>query len=829
MRKIGTVRVVQGREVEVTKLYMYVSNSDFQVEYKSGKNRRREEMAFFDEMLLILGYCQRLGEKYEGNGYFLLPLSKENIILNLARLNKVSPLIARKELKEFLAAYKDDIEIRKYEYTYSTGYYNIYYHRNVRKKCYLSDQEFFGETEEGVILGEELVKKADEVYKGYQPDCEQIYRELIEKINTVKDLIFLALLKQILWSNCQGTPAQIRYISSSFGRIGIFTFNLKKFMMELDIDKGLIDGLFEFGSKFTEFGDDMGEYFLKYLPPNPRAFLILNAHDFNSSSCGLAKCLYLHETLARYIYERLEKLPMEEFVHETYLSKVSEFERKHGSPVFKSKNREFQFFEEIMPKFSQGKRVFVFTVDEYEQELKILCGKGILTVEEDEIKVNDKEKLEAYYYSLREIEQELLDTVTDKFIRQWLSMKLKIEGNRILAQEKIEQESIKPEPPPKVPLKEPLPPQGLSEGEEGGEIIKVFLGDDVFWEPGSLNNGHFIIIGGSGAGKTETIRCIASELDKQGYPVLMIDFHGDMACENCNIRTYVMKEGGGYYFNPLELDPKFEEITPLRATSDFVDAIFINFPTLGIQQREDLKEIIKKSYNEVGITSKKETWSRELKFNEIENEIKLSEDKTTQTLKAYLNDIFDYELFSGTEKISVGKVLEDGVTHLNLKPLPEPLKFLCADLFLRKLYYSLQSLGEIPRGDITDKEKFRLFVIVDEAKLLVSEKQGIKAVLNKYAAELRKFGVGLILASQLITHFTDEILSNIAVKLCMKAENEVQARKNNTFFGVGVDDLIKLDRGEGILIIGEDKMGVKIVPTWERQTVYDEKIKRVYF
>ena len=113
---------------------------------------------------------------------------------------------------------------------------------------------------------------------------------------------------------------------------------------------------------------------------------------------------------------------------------------------------------------------------------------------------------------------------------------------------------------------------------------------------------------------------------------------------------------------------------------------------------------------------------------------------------------------------------------------------------MRKLYYSLQSLGEILRGDITDKERFRLFVIVDEAKMLVSEKQGIKAVLNKYATELRKFGVGLILASQLITHFTDEILSNISVKLCMKAENKEQARKNDKFFGAGENEIINLEQ-----------------------------------
>jgi len=359
---------------------------------------------------------------------------------------------------------------------------------------------------------------------------------------------------------------------------------------------------------------------------------------------------------------------------------------------------------------------------------------------------------------------------------------------------------------------------GESEGE-GGDGIKVLLGDGVFWKPGSLNNGNFIIIGGAGAGKTETIRCITSELEKQKYPVLMVDFHGDMACENCNMKTYEMREGGEYYFNPLELDPKFKEITPLRAKSDFVDALLINFSILGIQQRGDLSDIIKKSYDEVGITTNKETWNRELKFKDIENEIKRSEDKTTQTLKAYLADVFDYELFSGSEKLSAGDILEGGVTHLNLKSLPESSRSLFADLFLRKLYYSVKSMGEIPTGgNVPDKEKFRLFVIVDEAKLLVSEKQGTKAVLNKYATELRKCGVGLILASQLIAHFTDEILGNIAVKLCMKAENKKQAKENNKYFGVEETEILNLKQGEGVLIGGDYLEGVKIKikPTWER-------------
>ena len=358
-----------------------------------------------------------------------------------------------------------------------------------------------------------------------------------------------------------------------------------------------------------------------------------------------------------------------------------------------------------------------------------------------------------------------------------------------------------------------------------GGGLKVFLGysadgKEIFWEPGSLFNGHFLIVGSSGAGKTETIRCIVSELARGGFPVLMVDFHGDMACEKCHITTYEIKENSSYYFNPLELDPRFPEITPLKATLDFTDAVWINYPSMGIQQRNRLKEIIKETYEQFGITNQKTTWSKEVPFDHIVDRIRNSEDKITQTLKGYISDISDFGLFSGSQRISMGNVLHGKVTHINLKPLPESLRSLYADLFLRKLYYSLQALGEIPRGDVSDKDKFRIFVIVDEAKLLVAARQEIKAVLNKYATEIRKYGGALILASQLITHFNDEILNNIAIKLLMKAENKKQARENSKFFDVNDAALLSLKRGEGILVTSHQnrikKEKVKIIPTWER-------------
>jgi len=360
-----------------------------------------------------------------------------------------------------------------------------------------------------------------------------------------------------------------------------------------------------------------------------------------------------------------------------------------------------------------------------------------------------------------------------------------------------------------------------TDNAEGGGKLEVFLGysdegHKVCWSPGKSNNGHLIIVGGSGAGKTELIRCIGSELACHDFPVLMIDFHGDMAPSGSSVTTYDIREGSDYYFNPLELDPRFPDITPLRANSDFRDAIFINFPGLGIQQRDRLNDIIKRGYEAAGITSAHATWSTELLFENVQRDIQDSDDKTTQALRAYLSNIFDYQLFCGSIKLSVGDILDGGITHLNLKGLPENLRALYADLFLRKLYYAMQANREIPRGDISDVDRFRIFVIVDEAKLLVSEKQGVKAVLNKYASELRKFGGGLILASQLLDHFNKQLLANIAAKVCMNAETEEQARSNGKFFGVDETVLKNLEPGRGFLLTRETTTELLVVPSWDR-------------
>lgn len=189
-------------------------------------------------------------------------------------------------------------------------------------------------------------------------------------------------------------------------------------------------------------------------------------------------------------------------------------------------------------------------------------------------------------------------------------------------------------------------------------------------------------------------------------------------------------------------------------------------------------------------------------------------------------DLFFFKyLLADTNVMALGDtgflwiVTKDGMWNRLNDSAEHSAKSLVRELIVcNKAFKSDAVIGTIA-GQLMKEERFykSMDSIPERCKVVEhSFSTGSCRLHYKYATELRKFGVGLILASQLITHFTDEILSNIAVKLCMKAENKVQARKNNTFFGAGENEIINLKQGEGIIISGKDKIKVKIVPTWER-------------
>ncbi|WP_225896340.1 helicase HerA domain-containing protein [Amazonocrinis nigriterrae] len=84
------------------------------------------------------------------------------------------------------------------------------------------------------------------------------------------------------------------------------------------------------------------------------------------------------------------------------------------------------------------------------------------------------------------------------------------------------------------------------------------MGDKVYWNPAKLRNGHVVILGTSGSGKTQTLKALGYELPLlfPGIKIVISDFHGDLELpgEVC----YPLNAESPYGLNPLviDLDPK---------------------------------------------------------------------------------------------------------------------------------------------------------------------------------------------------------------------------------------------------------------------------------
>jgi DNA helicase HerA-like ATPase len=142
-----------------------------------------------------------------------------------------------------------------------------------------------------------------------------------------------------------------------------------------------------------------------------------------------------------------------------------------------------------------------------------------------------------------------------------------------------------------------------------------------------------------------------------------------------------------------------------------------------------------------------------------------------------------------------------GSVRLDLSKLPDQIRFVATETLLRKIFRTLRLRGPIPVQPADDRQRFRLFVVIDEAKILAlggGERDRADNILNELITEARKFGLGMILASQMSDHFSEEVRANAATWLVLKPMDVREAKKNAPNVQVDPEDLIRLTgRGDG--------------------------------
>lgn len=354
---------------------------------------------------------------------------------------------------------------------------------------------------------------------------------------------------------------------------------------------------------------------------------------------------------------------------------------------------------------------------------------------------------------------------------------------RIKAAEEAKKKQLAPKPPAAESARKPeeaVPPTAPG--------LRIPLGKncdtkkDVCWDPFTptpkkLANQHVLIVGKSGAGKTQSAAAFMAELWKAKVPCVIFDFQGeymDAKLANAAGETFlrctkakVFDAADGIEVNPLEVpdDPhtgskqNFMKVVYQVATS--LAKIF----GLGDIQRAILRDAIGQAFVVNGfVAGNKETWNNRpptlSQVWEILKHLEQSEGGNVRNLNLRIQPLFETGVFvETTDTKSFDRILSR-TSIIRLSNLATPELMVAVSRFvLQKIYAVMLSKG--PSSQLC------VFAVVDEAHKLTYDE-----TLTELIREARKYGVGILLASQSVKDFDRIVFDMVGTKIVLQLEGE---------------------------------------------------------
>jgi DNA phosphorothioation-dependent restriction protein DptH len=396
---------------------------------------------------------------------------------------------------------------------------------------------------------------------------------------------------------------------------------------------------------------------------------------------------------------------------------------------------------------------------------------------------------------------------------------------------------------------DPSPPRLPSRGSQPSPAspFRVLLGtntqngDDVWWYPSPTSdtlNPHLLILGESGSGKTYATQCICTELVRHGIPTIVLDLGQGYAPSTTpnEFREFghpveINVGRDGININPLQIFPS-DIHGPVNVAQRIADTFARVYPTIGIQQHSVLRNAILGTFADVGIEPKtKKSWpTKPPRFGDLKLTLDaMAEDKRNPVRKyaaavaAHISTVFIFNTFRATGlDLSWEKILsEGGHTYIvQLKGLENLLQRVVTELLLWNLIGYIENMGP---GDL------RCMVLLDEAHRLSFASN---SPVEKLLREGRKFGIGVILASQQPEDFSSVAFANTASKLIFNVTDERGAvarqiaRKSG---GRSFLDLVRqiggFGRGEACFISAETAAIVRILDFRHRRARWTEPMR----
>ncbi len=324
--------------------------------------------------------------------------------------------------------------------------------------------------------------------------------------------------------------------------------------------------------------------------------------------------------------------------------------------------------------------------------------------------------------------------------------------------------------------------------------ISIRLGIDedkkeVVWRPKLQANQHLVAVGMSGTGKTTAVRTILYQLRNQNVPLIIFDLHDDFSADR-------IINFGEITINPLELDG----LTPKEKAIEFA-YICKRIFKLGDQQENKLREAIVHCYQLAGIdVLDKNTWDKKVPtLADVNDYLENNRDgKTIDTLLGRVKFFHRVELFMSETRCPFYEMFSGStvIKLIEFSDNPDLQTALC-EIFLNKLLFTVKKSGQ---------SKLRAYCVIDEAHILDDGRDSYRSPLVKIAREARKYGLGLILASQMPKDFSKSVLHNTATIMSLKFNAVEEARAvSQQMYGVTEEDILNLGEiGEGFIKLGSE-------------------------
>lgn len=323
--------------------------------------------------------------------------------------------------------------------------------------------------------------------------------------------------------------------------------------------------------------------------------------------------------------------------------------------------------------------------------------------------------------------------------------------------------------------------------------IAVRLGSDinnyepVFWLPERLNNGCMLISGQSGSGKSNSLQQVVSQLHESSVPVLVLDPHD--ALGGLGFRTIIFSGGkaGSLGVNPLRVHPDPTGRVGLDDQIGEIHQVLTRLMGgLGRRQSAALLQGIREAFDRAGWKEGKEVAG--LFMPTLGDVIKIMQawvdDPHHQKQRAVLESCisivqhaFSHPVFNRADEFDVIKDLREGL-RIDLGALPNNVRFIVVETLIRQIFHHFSS-GDNADVSSNERKRFRLFIVMDEAKrLMIPEGKGkiSGSIINVLVSEGRKYGLALVAATQCAAHFGEELWINAASRLVHQTSDQRDAK-----------------------------------------------------